>query len=414
MKIALFVDQFPKVSETFILSQIDGLLARGHEIVIFPCQASDETKVHRVVERRRLIEKMHVPRKPARTLGDKTRSWFRLFNLHLTHAKTLARLRTAFRRYSCIGNWSNAVTIAEPLLHHGGSFDVLFAHFGPNGLRASWYRDAGLVSGPLVTVFHGFDVSTFLRLHGEKIYEPLFRSGDLFLPISRFWQHKLQALGCPADRITVHHVGVDCEQFGFHARTRAADEPTVLISVARLVEKKGIEYAIRAMHRLVALNIVVQYRIIGDGELLESLQQLTSELHLEGCVSFLGTKTSDEVTEELTRAHLFMAPSVTSQSGDMEGIPTVLMEAMATGLPVISTLHSGIAELVDEGVSGKLVAERDVDGLAEAIQELAANARSWPALGTAGREKVLGEFNSKTLNIQLEHLFEGAAPGASS
>ncbi|HEB87286.1 MAG TPA: glycosyltransferase, partial [Gammaproteobacteria bacterium] len=107
--------------------------------------------------------------------------------------------------------------------------------------------------------------------------------------------------------------------------------------------------------------------------------------------------------------HLFMAPSVTSQSGDMEGIPTVLMEAMATGLPVISTLHSGIAELVDDGVSGRLVAERDVDGLAEAIRELAANVGHWPAIGTAGREKVLGEFNSKTLNIQLEHLFEGTA-----
>jgi len=314
-----------------------------------------------------------------------------------------------FRIENCC-NWRYALVIVEPLIHYGGRFDVIFAHFGPNGLRACWYRDAGVVKGPLVTVFHGFDLSTYLHLNGERIYEPLFRNGDLFLPISHFWQRKLQALGCPADKINVHHVGVDCEQFSFQTRMRAADEPTVLVSVARLVEKKGVEYAIRAMARLVALNVDVQYRIVGDGPLLASLQQLTSELNLGDHVSFLGTRTSDEVAGELAQAHLFIAPSVTSQDGDMEGIPTVLMEAMASGLPVISTLHSGIAELVDDGVSGKLVAERDVDGLAQAVRELATNVDRWPVIGAAGREKVLREFNSKILNSRLERLFESTMP----
>jgi colanic acid/amylovoran biosynthesis glycosyltransferase len=166
------------------------------------------------------------------------------------------------------------------------------------------------------------------------------------------------------------------------------------------------------MARLVALNVDVQYRIIGEGPLLVSLQQLATELHLGDRVSFLGTRTSDEVAGELARAHVFVAPSVTSKDGDMEGIPTVLMEAMATGLPVVSTLHSGIAELVDDGVSGKLVAERDVDGLAMAIQELAASADRWPVIGAAGREKVLREFNSRTLNVRLENLFENALQGS--
>ena len=406
MKIALFVDQFPKVSETFILNQIDGLLARGHEITIFPRQAGDETTVHGIVESRQLIRKTRFPPKTPHTRMEKVGFYFRLMWLIITHGKSVSRLRDTFTQYNRVCSWRYAVIRAEPVLHHGGSFDVLFAHFGPNSMLACWYRDAGLVNGPLVTVFHGFDLSSYLRSHNEQIYDPLFRKGDLFLPISHYWRDKLRTLGCPVQRLKVHHVGIDCEQFAFQARTREADDPTVLISVARLVEKKGIEYAIRSMARLVASELNVQYRIIGDGPLLAPLKQLVSEMHLYEHVSFLGAMTSDEVFHELSNAHLFLAPSVTDSSGDMEGIPTVLMEAMATGLPVISTLHSGIPELVEDGVSGRLVGERDEQALAQAMQELVDNVEQWPAMGSAGREKVLREFNIKKLNERLDHFFE--------
>jgi colanic acid/amylovoran biosynthesis glycosyltransferase len=406
MKIALFVDQFPKVSETFILNQIDGLLARGHEITIFPCEAGDESRVHGIVESRQLIKKTRFPPNAPHTRREKVGFYFRLMWLKITHGKSLSHLRDTFGQYSQVGSWRYAFTRAEPVLHHGGRFDVLFAHFGPNGMRASWYRDAGLVNGPLVTVFHGFDLSSYLRSHNEQIYDLLFRKGDLFLPISHYWHDRLRALGCPVQRLKVHHVGIDCEQFAFQARTREADDPTVLISVARLVEKKGIEYAIRSMARLVASEMNVQYRVVGDGPLLAPLKQLVSEMQLHEHITFLGEKTSDEVCHELSNAHLFLAPSVTGSSGDMEGIPTVLMEAMAAGLPVISTLHSGIPELVEDGVSGRLVGERDEQALAQAIQELVDDVEQWPAMGSAGREKVLREFNIKKLNERLDHLFE--------
>lgn len=406
MRIALFVDQFPKVSETFILNQIDGLLAFGHDITIFPREASGETKVHPIVYARRLIEKTRFPAESLHTRVGKAAFYLWLMKFALLHWKTRSRLKSTFGRYIHIGEWHAALVAAEPVRHFGGKFDVLFAHFGPSGLRASWYRDAGLVNGPLITVFHGFDLSSHLCFYSEQMYAPLFHSGDLFLPISRFWQDKLQSMGCPAERIKVHHVGIDCEHFVFQPRTRGPGEPTILISVARLVEKKGIEYAIQALASLVAAKWDIRYRIIGDGPLLESLKQLVLDLRLSDYVSFLGTKTSDEVAQELDSAHIFLAPSVTSRGGDMEGIPTVLMEAMASGLPVISTRHSGIPELVEEGVSGKLVSERDVPGLAQAIQELAGDVERWAVLGTAGREKVFEEFNINKLNRQLEGMFE--------
>ena len=406
MKIALFVSQFPRLSETFILNQIDGLLDHGHEIIIFPCENSGETRLQGVIESRQLMDKTHYPVNLGSTLIGKVGFKLHMAILNMRYGKSISRLRKTFGQYPQISSWGTALIRAEPLLRYGKEFDLLFAHFGPNGLRASWYREAGVIDDPLVTVFHGFDLSSYFNQYDKHMYDPLFRNGDLFLPISHFWQDKLRALGCAAERLKVHHVGIDCEQFAFQPRTRDADQPTILISVARLVEKKGIEYAIRALAKLVALKLNVQYRIIGDGPLSAPLKQLVSDTQLNGHVNFLGAKTSKEVADELSRAHVFLAPSVTSRSGDMEGIPTVLMEAMATGLPVISTLHSGIPELVEAGVSGKLVGERDVPALAEVIREIAANVECWPVMGAAGRQKVLEEFNIRKLNRRLEVLFE--------
>ncbi|HEB87033.1 MAG TPA: colanic acid biosynthesis glycosyltransferase WcaL [Gammaproteobacteria bacterium] len=406
MKIALFVDQFPKLSETFILNQIDGLFERGHEVTIFACQHSGETRLQGIIENRHLMDVTRYPVDTRSTFLGKVRLRFHLAILGMKYAKAIARLRKAFTQYPRIGSWRTALMRAEPLLRHENKFDLLFAHFGPNGLRANWYRDAGLVDAPLVTVFHGFDLSTYLNHHNDQVYEPLFRNGDLFLPISRYWQEKLVAIGCPPERTRVHHVGIDCEQFAFQPRTYIKGEPVVLISVVRLVEKKGVEYAIRAMIEVVASGKPVSYRIIGDGPLLVPLRDLVTQLKLNDHISFLGTKTSEEVTEELAGAQLFLAPSVESHSGDMEGIPTVLMEAMATGMPVISTWHSGIPELVEDGVSGTLVGEREENELARAITTLMDFHERWAAMGQFGRQKVLEEFNIQTLNTRLDTTFK--------
>jgi len=405
MKIALFVNSFPKLSETFILNQIDGLLKCGHEITIFPRQPSGEKILHPIAEEQRLLEKTRFPAARTEAFTDKIALRLRLAALSLGHREPISRLKNRFREYGYIGRWRRALIEAEPLIRHGGRFDILFAHFGPNGLRAAWYRAAGLVTGSLVTVFHGYDMTEYLRSHSDGIYAPLWRNGDLFLPISRFWQDRLEGLGCPAAKIRVHHVGIDCEHFSYSTRSLDPGEPAVLISVARLVEKKGIEYAIRAVGRVIASGANIRYRIIGDGPLSAALKQMVSEMRLDAHIEFLGVKTSDEVADELSRAHVLLAPSVTSSRGDMEGIPTVLMEAMAMGMPVISTWHSGIPELVQDGVSGKLVKERDEAALANAIGELIADAGHWAAMGAAGREKVLQEFDMRTLNTQLAHQF---------
>jgi colanic acid/amylovoran biosynthesis glycosyltransferase len=128
-------------------------------------------------------------------------------------------------------------------------------------------------------------------------------------------------------------------------------------------------------------------------------------------VQFLGSKTREEVAELLAAAHLLLAPSVTAADGDQEGIPNTLKEAMAAGLPVVSTLHSGIPELVEDGRSGFLVPERDSEALADRVGWLVDRPDSWPDMGRAGRSRVEAEYDIAKLSIRLVELYQSVLEG---
>ena len=173
------------------------------------------------------------------------------------------------------------------------------------------------------------------------------------------------------------------------------------MTVARLVEKKGIAYALRALALVVPRYPALEYTIIGDGPLRGELETLIEELQLQQHVRIAGWMGQDALVGCLSRMHLFIAPSVTAGNGDVEGVPVALMEAMASGLPVLSTAHSGIPELVEDGVSGLLTREMDIDALAENICRLLAAPASWPAMARAGRARVEQEFDIEKLNDRL-------------
>ncbi len=147
--------------------------------------------------------------------------------------------------------------------------------------------------------------------------------------------------------------------------------------------------------------------MVGDGVLREQLQQMIEGMGIERQVKLLGWKTQEEVKILLEESHVLVAPSVTSDSGDQEGIPTAIKEAMASGLPVISTLHSGIPELVVDGVSGLLVSERDAASIADALAYLISHPERCKEMGQAGRRQVEQKFDTNSLNKKLEELYLG-------
>lgn len=404
MRAAVVTTYFPSVSQTFVLDQITGLSARGHEVDIYalgpePNSAGVVSRAERDPLDGRTYYQPRTPRHPvARALGIPS----------LLRGAWRGRAGTALRTVRR--------TPAEPIgvLYEGapflghGPYDAILCHFGSNGERALRVRDAGMVRGPIVTAFHGADMSRYVRMHGAAVYRDLFARGDLFLPVSAYWANRLAELGCPTDRIAVHHMGIDASRFKFTVpRLPTVDQPVRVVSVARLVEKKGLAYAVRAVAALRRDGIDIALDIVGDGPLRASLESLIAELGMSNAVRIIGARSRDEVARAMEAAHLFAAPSVTARDGDMEGIPVALMEAMASGVPVVATRHSGIPELVEDKVSGLLVSERDTDALAAAFRWLVEHPERWMAMASAAHDAVEQNFNGERLNDELVTLLEG-------
>lgn len=406
MRIAVVTTYFPSVSQTFVLDQITGLIARGHDVDIYALDPEPNSAgIVPRAERHPLADRTYYqPRTPRRSLGRALGMTALLADAWRGRAAQALRIARAAPTDKLGVLYESA-----PFLDRA-PYNAILCHFGSNGQRALRVRDAGIVRGPIVTAFHGADMSRYVRMHGAAVYRDLFARGDMFLPVSEFWAARLIQLGCPADRIAVHHMGIDLSRFAFTPpRTPTVDQPVRIVAVARLVEKKGLSYAIRAVSALRRDGVDVALDIVGDGPLRAQLESLIGELGMSNAVRIIGARSRDEVARVMGAAHLFIAPSVTARDGDMEGIPVALMEAMASGVPVVATRHSGIPELVEDRVNGLLVPERDVEALVNAVRWLVDHPEQWLMLALAAHDAVAQNYNANQLTDQLVGLLERAA-----
>ncbi len=291
---------------------------------------------------------------------------------------------------------------------------VIHGHFGwsaPNTLPLK--REFGL---PLVTTFYGADMSALPRVpEWQRIYAELFVEGDLFLVEGSHMAQSLARLGCPRERIAIQHIGVDTEAIRFAARSAPADGETRILMCGAFREKKGIRYGIEAFARVAGDRTDVRLVLAGDGPDRSMIERLIDDLAISDRVELVGFVTHQRFHQLAREAHLFMAPSCTADNGDTEGgAPTVLIEAQAAGLPVISTFHADIPEVVRDGVSGVLVPEHDSDALATALDEMLNRPYAWPDMGDAGRQHVVAEYDLGVLARQLEATYLSVANGTGS
>lgn len=406
MKIAFIVGQFPVASKTFILNQIIGLMDRGHEVDIYADVPAYSSSVHADIQNYALYENIcYEYPLPSEFLARQVEK-----------IKLLAHC--CFKNPSAVFNSLNAAKYgkqatsfkllcrAAPAIARPSSYDIVHCHFGLNAIRGLLLKEVNALKGKLVTTFHGVDITKHLQVYGHDMYDQLWAKGDLFLPISDLFLKKIIHLGCQQDKTHVHHMGIDCSKFKYVSRHLSSDRPVVMATVNRLVEKKGVEYGIRAVAKLIHKNILVQYNIVGEGPLSGDLQQLVKSLNMERHIHFLGWKEQGDVIRILEKSDILIAPSVTSKNGDQEGIPVALMEAMAMGMPIVSTQHSGIPELVQNNGSGFLVPERNVDELANKLEYLAINPNTWSEMGLAGRKIVERDYNIDHLNDQLIDIYQ--------
>lgn len=219
---------------------------------------------------------------------------------------------------------------------------------------------------------------------------------------------EITALGCQSGKIAKHYpAGIDLANFAFQSRTASYGKPIILLTVARLVEKKGIAYALHAVARIAQHHPNLKYWVVGDGPLRESLGHLVSELGLSETVQMFGAKTDVEILQLLSKADLFLLPSITASDGDQDCSPIVLLEAQAAGVPVLSTIHCGIPEIVLDGESGYLVPERNVEALVTKIRYLIDRPQTWQEMGRNGRRFVERHFSSARLGDRLVEIYQG-------
>lgn len=379
MRICIVADVFPRLSETFVVHQVEGLAARGHEVEVLCNDRGDDSggALRRLARQR----------------------WGPLSFLRPAANRAPPRVRHRFQ-----GSLDRLdVTYLR-------RFDVILANFGYEGARVA--RIKARVPGlpPLVTVFHGHDVATVAHDGAMFIYDDLFAQGARHLTVNRPFRETLVAAGAPPARTRVHHLGIPLDRPAFTPRNWA-ERPWRLLSVCRLTEKKGIEHALHAL-ACVPPALDWRYRIVGDGELAPALRRLCTDLGLDARVEFLGARPNEEVRHLLAKSHLFLLPSVAAANGDAEGVPVSLMEAMASGAVVVSSVHSGIPELVEDGLGGFLAPERDHRALASRLIRAMEDEPTLAGMARAARHRVETDFSLETQIDRLEEELRTVAADA--
>lgn len=398
LHVALMVEDFPVISETFVVNAAAGLLERGHDVSVLAMsgQRPPDAAMHESVTRWKLERRTTRPPGGGALIGR-----FRRDEEGEVPARWgLLRRGAAFAAQA-------VMLVSQP------RFDVVHCQFAHLGLAAQRHRRARtLRADRLVVHLRGQDVTSFVRAHGEDVYRDLFGEADLLIANCNHFRDRAVALGAPPGRVRVIGSAIDCAAFSPPSRRSVdadretygegrGDAPPRLIAIGRLVPKKGFEDAIRAVAEVAESIPGIRLEIVGEGPLRVALEALARELGADEAVRLVGALPHEAVVARLAAADALLAPSVTAASGDQDAPVNSLKEAMAMERPVIGTRHGGIPELIEEGRNGYLVAERDPAALAAAIRRLAAERTRWREMGEAGRRRVLEEYDLPVVSDRL-------------
>lgn len=393
MKVAFIVGGFPRISETWILAQVTALLDRGHEVDIYARRASGQSVVHADVTTYGLMRRSHCFNVPTSRAGRVARAAGVLTRNLPRHPRLMLRCLNLPRYGSSYAALNNVIFV-EPFLDR--QYDAILCHFGGNGMDFVALKDA-FPDTRFVTMFHGDDY--FIGDEkGPEAFALLKRLGDAFLVTTDcYGRATLRRYGFDDRRIVTLRLSIAAKKIPFRERRRAGDTIR-LLSVGRLVEKKGLEFGVRAAAAFQAAHpeLRVEYRIIGDGPLRDDLEKLASELGQATPAQFLGALPGADVMRWMHDSDIYLLPSLMEQAG------YVLLEAQASGLPVVATRVGGVPEMIREGHSALLVEAGSATSIVAALENLLSRPAAWPTMGQEGRRHVEENFDVDRLTSQLE------------
>lgn len=290
--------------------------------------------------------------------------------------------------------------VLDGILRRRGA-QLMHIYFGHTGVHLLPFIKAW--DKPCLVSFHGADIAVREHQPGyEAQLRELLQTVPLVLARSESLRQRLLQLGCPEDRLAINRTGVPLDQFPFVARRAPVGGAWQIVQACRLIPKKGLVTSIHAFALFRERHPKATFVIAGDGPMRGELQALVSKLGLEDCVSFPGFLSQAKLHELYLTSHIFSHPSELMADSNQEGVPNSMLEAMSTGLPVVATLHGGIPEAVENGVSGFLVEEKNPQAVCEALCKIAdSGGDECLRMGREGSEFITRNFEQ---HAQIEHL----------
>ncbi|MEF2094069.1 glycosyltransferase [Bacillus sp. CFBP9009] len=260
---------------------------------------------------------------------------------------------------------------------------------------------------PLIVSIRGRDGSDRPEIFGKnaKRYSSLIKHGAHFFPVCQHLAEGLRSLGIPDEKIHVLYGGIELDLFPYSTPTLPTEGEIRVLSVGRLVDKKGFVTLIKAFKRIYTQYPNARLHIIGAGEDEKKIKSVIAEYHLKDVVILRGAMGSKQVSNELKKAHIFCLASQTAKNGDIEGIPNALKEAMASGLPVVSTQHAGIPELIEHQRTGYLAPEKNDIELAKGIQFFLEHPEIWNDYTEKARKVIEEKFDVNKQIIEQQRLY---------
>lgn len=404
-RIAYILKMYPRFSETFIVNEILELERQGVDVRIYSLCKPDDGRFHPSVTRVK-ANVVYVPQYPEMEPE-------RVRQAHAFLAEARPAAYAAARAYVdalgqpfALRRFLQAGVIAAHLLRN--PVHAVHAHFASSPARVANFvsRLTGL---PYSFTAHAKDI--FHQEVDPVLLRKKVAAARFVVTVSHFNRRYLQELmGDEPCDIRCLYNGIDLDYF--RPDPTVPQEPDLIVAVGRLVEKKGFDRLIRACARLAGRGLSFRCEIIGTGEQREALAALIAQLGLEDRVVLVGPKPQDAVLTAYRRAAVFVLPCVVGRDGNRDGLPTVLIEAMATGLPVVTTTVTGNPEIVDHGVNGLLVPPDDVEALADALARLLRSSWLRQQMGMAARRKAERVFDVRRNVARLHEWLAEPAPVA--
>jgi glycosyltransferase involved in cell wall biosynthesis len=406
--VAYVVSRFPKLSETFVLYEILAVEAQGVPVDLYPLQRERCRTMH--PEARRLVERAHfAPLLSFAILRSHARYLRRAPRAYLSALFDLLRANFGSARYlaGALAFFPKAVHFARQMAASGVAH--VHAHFASHPAAVAFVIQR-LEGIPYSFTAHGSDLHRDRHMLREKVAEARF-----VVPISEF-NRRVILDECgeeQAEKLAVVHCGIDPEVFRpAEAPRDEGDAVLRLVCVGTLHAVKGQGFLLEACRRLSERGIAFRCELIGDGPDRRQLERRARALGIEGSVRLLGPLPRERVAARLREADVAVVPSVPTRDGRREGIPVALLEAAASGRPVVASRLTGIPEAIEDGVHGILVPPGDVEALADALATLARDPALRRRLGAAGRARMLRDFDLVRNARALCARFRGAPAAA--